>query len=120
MKFLLVVLFSFQAYSATPPKECGTFAFTGVIEKNQNATGYSFVTDKGTRSEFNFPISDEDELKAAPYIDRPVKITAKILKPMTSFQGKFDQIEKFELVVPDPAKIKGEPSYSLVKKEKCK
>ncbi len=120
MKTLFAFIVCLNAYGATIPSGCGTFDVYGVIEKNQKAPGYVFLVNKGTLSEYQFAISDEQELKAAPYIDRTIKLRGKITKKLNGQQGEFSSIESYTDVVPDPANLKGLTGFTFIKKEKCK
>lgn len=118
--FFFFFIFGLNAYGATMPSGCGTFDIYGIIEKNKTAPGYSFLVNKGSLSEYKFQITDEEEIKAAPYINRPIKMKARILKKITDYHGEFDSVLKYEYAVIDPANLKKLNGFSLVKKEKCK
>lgn len=120
MKALLLFILGLNAHAASRPTACGTYDIYGVIEKEKSAVGYVFLTNKGTLSEFRFPITEDQELKIAPYIRHPIKLRGRIIKKIDGTIGSFEKIEKLEHVVFDPANMKGLNGFFLVKEEKCK
>ncbi len=119
MKFLLAFILSTNLYGATQPSGCGTFDIYGVIEKNPNDLGYVFLVNKGSLSQYQFPIVNEEELKALPYMNRPIKVRAQIKKQVAGYRGELAAISRYEDVVLDPANLKGQSGFLPVKEEKC-
>lgn len=97
--------------------DCGQYVMKGTILKNQKEVGYRFVLNQGTKSEYNFKIKIEDELKIAPYIDKAVGVTANI-ESVKDQKGIFSSIEKAEFAFVD--KLNPAENITLIKKMDCK
>lgn len=120
MKVVLIFLFSLNTYAATQPSGCGVFDIYGRLEKSKTAGEFQYVVHGGTVSQYKFNLTDIQEMKLVPYLERSSKIRATISKAITDFNGEFSDLEKVEDVVPDPAKLTKEHGFFLVKKENCK
>lgn len=120
MKFVLFLLISFNAYSATQPTDCGSYDIYGRLEQSKTPGEFQYVVHGGTVSEYRFNLTDVQEIKLVPYLKRSTKIRATISKVMKGFRGEFSTIEKVEDVVPDPAKLSNRHGFFLMTKESCK
>ena len=119
MKYCLLLLITFDIHAATQPEGCGSFDIYGRLEKSRTPGEYQYVVHKGTVSEHRFNISDTDEIKLIPYLERSSKVRALLTKEVRDFRGEFAEIIKVEDTIPDPAQMTKNHGFFLVKKEKC-
>lgn len=120
MKGVFFFLFCFNAYSATQPSSCGSYDIYGRMEKSKTPGEFQYVVHGGTVSEYRFNLTDTQEIKLAPYLERSTKIRATISKALTDNNGEFSELKSVEDIVPDPAKLTKNHGFFLLKKEKCK
>lgn len=118
--FSLSFLVSLNVYSSTRPDGCGSFDIYGRMEKSKNPGEFLYVVHGKTISEYKFSLTDIQEIKLAPYLERSSKIRARISKEVVDYTGEFSEIESVEDSVPDPAFLTKNHGFFLVKKEKCK
>ena len=120
MLFLFSLLFSLNAYSSAQPNGCGVFEIYGRLEKSKLPGHFQYVVNGKTISKFIFTLSDDQEIKMAPYFERPTKIRASILKPTKNFKGEFLEIISVKDSIPDPAFLIKNHGFVMIKKELCK
>ncbi len=120
MKFFISFLVALNAYGATTIEDCGLYDIYGQFRKNEKTRSYEFLVNAGSISQYTFEINDQQERMIVPYIGHSLKLRAKILQLAPEYVGKFNNIEKIDFSVPDPANIKRIGGFDLVNKEKCK
>jgi hypothetical protein len=124
IKIFYIALFSFLlhiqfALAAVSPEHCGLYELRGSVEKNDIGTGYLYLVNKGTMSEFKFVIPSRFELQIAPYVDRLTMIRAIFSKKIVGFQGEFNAIESIVLSVNDPLGMSANNTLLLIDKKVC-
>ena len=98
---------------------CGEYNIYGSMIMSENGEA-KFVANAGTLSEVQFKLTNKQEMRLAPYLNRSTKIRGKITKKMDGKLGELAEIKSAEYVVPDPAKLTSKHGLQLIKSGKCK
>lgn len=118
----LVVSFLLMAqagHAVVGPDECGLYELTGTIDKNPNASGYLYIVNKGTVSEYQFRIPLRQEPMIAPYVSRSSRIRVIFSSKIENFRGTFSRIESVSHAAADPLGLSGARSLNLVSNAEC-
>jgi len=98
---------------------CGEYELRGTIDKNPSASGFLYIVNKGTASQYQLVIPIRQEPKIAPYINRSSRIRASLAKRIENFRGEFSSIQSISLAVSDPMGLSGERPMVLVAETEC-
>ncbi len=121
--FLILLSSVVLAQENTKPYEgfqgCGEYLAAGTVHSSVK-TGYMLVINEQTRSEYNFRIPIMEEPKFAPYMDKPLKASVLITKPIDGTRGEIEKVIKVEHRIPNPLHPVFDTGFRLIKKVKCK
>ena len=98
---------------------CGEYLAAGTVHSSVK-TGYTLVVNEKTRSEYNFKVPIIEEPKFAPYVDKPLKASILVTKPIDGTRGEIEKVTKVEHRVPNPLHPVFDTGFRLIKKVECK
>jgi hypothetical protein len=129
MKFFFVIIFiSFLNISISSTAEllplyesfrgCGLYWVAGIVRITK--VGFFIVINENTGSEFSFKSSVTEELKLAPYVDRPMRALVVINQKINGTLGKLAKVDVVKDRIPDPLFPMSDTGFKRTKKLECK
>lgn len=117
MKYFLVALILILPQIALADLSvCGEYEVRAVVRAKK--TSYEIVVNEKTMSEINIALPVPEQLKLAPYIDRPMTAVLILDKKFDGTKGRSEKIISVKNRIPDPLKP-GDTGLTLIKKMKC-
>lgn len=116
MKYLYLLLLIPQM-SLAELSECGEYEVKAIVRTTK--TGHDIVVNEKTMSEMNISVPVTEQLKLAPYVNRPMTAVVSLKQKFDGTKGQAESILKIETRIPDPMKP-GDTGIKLVKKTDCK
>lgn len=97
--------------------DCGDYEVRGVVRAGK--LGHEIIINEKTMSELNITLPIQEQLKLAPYVDRPMKAVILLDKKFDGTKGVSNKIISINDRIPDPLKPK-DTGLELIKKTSCK
>ena len=117
----LIFLITYSSLGSEPfvgsPSTCGKYSIRGVarIEKDE----ILFVVNEKSKSQITLSLPIIEQAKLGPYINRPVTLTASLVKKMDGTKGSIAEIfDSPKGRVPDPLRA-GDTGFKLLTAQDC-
>jgi hypothetical protein len=113
------ILYACSLSAATSIDGCGEFRAMGEIVKNTHESGYSLVVNQNSKSEYQFKIKIQDELKISSFISSNIEVIFKMNRVMNGMKGEVEKILKIKKIPAKTIELSKKNNIELVAKSEC-